>query len=218
MDRPISVLLVDDHTMVREALISWLRTTGDITVVADAASADEAIRLGASLRPDVVLMDIEMPGTDSFKAAQAIMRECPGTRVVFLSGFHHDQYVELALATHAAGYVLKNELPSAVAEAIRAVAAGRTYLSPEVAARAAASFGNTSPSLGGQSLASVLTPRELEIVRYTAKGLPNREIAAAAGISSRTVQRHIENVMRKLNIHSRVELTRLAIREGLSMT
>lgn len=216
MSAALRVLLADDHGLMRETLSAWLRTCPDIEVVATAADGDEALRLARKFMPDVVLMDIEMPGQQSFEAAQAIRSACAGTRIVFLSAFHGDRYIDLALQTRACGYIVKNESPSIVAEAIRIVGAGGTYFSQEIQRRIVIDASGPRLAYPMQSRASTLTRRELEILQYVAKGLSNKEIAQTAGISQRTVEQHISNMMQKLDIHNRVELARFAIQEGLA--
>jgi DNA-binding NarL/FixJ family response regulator len=218
MNDRISVLLADDHGLMREALSAWLQTTGDIAVVACAANAQEALSQAMHLRPDIVLMDIEMPGSDCFQVAQMIRTKCPGCQVVFLSAFHSDRYIDLALAVRASGYVVKTEVPSIIADAIRAVASGKTYFSREVEDRIIVGAGGLRLGSDAQSRASALTPREVEILRYVARGHSNKEIALITAISFRTVERHIANAMRRLDFRTRVELTRFAIQEGLATT
>src|SRR5262249_54422370 len=133
--RPITVLLADDHALVRESLSTWLRGANDMKVTAEVGSADEAVAVAVREKPDVVLMDIDMPGLLAFDAVRTIRSRCPGTRIIVLSGFFHDRYIEEALSAEASGYITKGESADAVVRAVRAVANGGTYFSPEVQAR-----------------------------------------------------------------------------------
>lgn len=214
--RTISVLLADDHALVRESLGNWLRAAGDIKVTAEVGSADEAVAIAVRDRPDVVLLDIDMPGLLAFDAVRTIRSRCPETRVVMLSGFFNDRYIEDALAAEASGYMTKSEPPQAVVQAIRTVAAGGVYFSPEVQSRIVVD--SNGARLGGEGVtrASTLTPRELEVLRYVARGLSKKDIASIMHLSVKTVDNHSTSLMTKLNIHDRVELARYAIREGLA--
>jgi len=214
--RTITVMLADDHALVREALGNWLRDTGDIRVVAEVGSADEAVAVAVRDKPDVVLMDIDMPGLLAFDAVRTIRTRCPATRVIVLSGFFHDRYIEEALAAEASGYITKGEPAEAVVRAIRAVAAGGAYFSPEVQARIVVDSHGVRLAAQGSTRAATLTPRELEVLRYIARGLSKKDIAAIMHLSVKTVDNHSTSLMTKLNIHDRVELARYAIREGLA--
>jgi DNA-binding NarL/FixJ family response regulator len=214
--RTISVILADDHALVREALGNWLRESGDIHVVAEVGSADEAVAVAVREKPDVVLMDIDMPGLLAFDAVRTIRTRCPGTRVVVLSGFFHDRYIEEALGAEASGYITKGEPAEAVVRAVRAVASGGAYFSPEVQARIVVGSHGARLAAEGSTRASTLTPRELEVLRYVARGLSKKDIASIMHLSVKTVDNHSTSLMTKLNIHDRVELARYAIREGLA--
>ncbi len=216
MTPSISVLLADDHALVRESLAQWLTSTGDITVVGEVGSADEAVSAAVRLRPNVVLLDIDMPGLHCFDAARVIRSRCPQTRVLFLSAFFHDRYIEQALTVEASGYLTKGEPPNAVVRAVRAVAAGGTYFSPEVQRRIVVDGSGAHLAQPGATRASMLTLRELEVLRYIAQGMSKKDIAAVMHLSIKTVDNHSTSLMGKLDIHDRVELTRYAIREGLA--
>jgi DNA-binding NarL/FixJ family response regulator len=216
LTRPITVLLADDHALVRESLSTWLRTAGDMKVLAEVGSADEAVAVAIRERPDVVLLDIDMPGLLAFDAVRTIRSRCPETRIVMLSGFFNDRYIEDALAAEASGYITKSEPPEAVLRAIRTVAEGGVYFSPEVQARIVVDSTGARLSRDGVTRASTLTPRELEVLRYIARGLSKKDIAAIMHLSVKTVDNHSTSLMTKLNIHDRVELARYAIREGLA--
>ncbi len=214
--KPISVLLVDDHALVRESLGQWLRAEDGITVVASVGSADEAIQEALRFKPDVVLMDIDMPGLLCFDAAQVIRTRCPSTRVVFLSAFFSDRYIEDALAAGASGYLTKGVPPEQVVKAVRDVAQGGVCFSPEVQQRLVIDSGGVKLGTASKTRVSTLTPRELEVLRYLARGLSKKEIANTMHLSVKTVDNHSASLMSKLDIHDRVELARFAIREGLA--
>jgi two-component system response regulator NreC len=212
----ISLLLVDDHALVREMLSARLNAEPDMVVVGTAADADDAIGQAVRLRPDIVVMDVDMPGVLCFEAARVIQERCAGTRILFLSAFFHDRYVEQALAAKAAGYVIKADPPERIVAAIRSVAGGASYFSEEVQERIVVSSEGTRLAARRQSRAATLTPRELEILRYIARGMAQKEVARTMHVSVPTVRTHTANLMKKLGIHDRVELTRFAIREGLA--
>lgn len=217
MSKQTSILLVDDHALVRETLGDRLKGEFDFLVVGTVESADRAVSEAVKLEPDIVLMDIDMPGLLCFDAAKTIQRRCPGTRIVFLSAFFHDRYVEQALAVEAAGYVTKSEHVDVIIKAIRSIASGGSYFSPEVRARIVINSRGTQLARGKkQSRASTLTSRELEVLRYIARGLSQKEMAQIMHVSDRTAHCHSVNIMTKLDIHDRVDLARFAIREGLA--
>ena len=216
MSESIRIVLADDHGLVREAMRKVLESEIDLSVVAVVGNADEALRKAIELEPDVVLMDIDMPGMYCFQAAKTIKKRCPKTRVIMLSAFFHDRYIEQAIGVEAAGYVTKSESPDSVVKAIRAAMNGLTYFSPEVQARVIADASGVRLANEGSTRVSSLTEREIEVLRYLARGMSAQEIAKTMYISVKTVDRHKANLMNKLDIHDRVELTRFAIREGLA--
>ena len=216
MSEPVKLLLVDDHAMVRDALSERLEAEDDLTVVGTAGDGDQAIAEARRLQPDIVLMDVDMPGQLCFAAAQEIKRFSPATRIIYLSAFSHDRYIEDALASSASGYVTKDEPPQVVIRAIRMAASGMAYFSPKVQARIVVDHSGMSLAGGATTRAGLLTQRELETVRYIARGLAKKEIAELMSVTVKTVERHTQNAMDKLDIHDRVELARFAIREGLA--
>jgi DNA-binding NarL/FixJ family response regulator len=214
MNESIKVLLADDHTLLRRAVGRVLHETPSIAVVAEVGNADDAIAAALRYQPNVVVLDIDMPGIASFDAARTITARVPNARILFLSAFTHDRYIEAALAAGALGYLSKNEPPEKVVEAIRAVAVGQCYFSPEVQSRLV--IDSDGVHLGqSTSRASLLTNREMEVLRYIARGLSKKEIAKTMHLSVKTVENHSASIMSRLDIHDRVELTRFAIREGL---
>jgi DNA-binding NarL/FixJ family response regulator len=216
MTRTIRVILADDHALVRTTLANWLRGTPDIEVVAEVKGADDAVGECLRLNPDVLVMDIDMPGLSCFDAARTIAARSPGTRLIFLSAFVHDRYIQEALDVGASGYVAKGQPPQAVTEAIRTAAAGGTYFAPEVQARMVVDSNGVRLSSQPMTRAETLTPRELEVLRHIARGLSKKEIAETMHLSVKTVDNHSTSLMAKLNIHDRVDLARFAIREGLA--
>jgi len=213
---PISILLVDDHAMMRRLLGARLEAEPDIVVVAAVENADEAVTEAVRLKPDIILMDIDMPGVSCFEAARIIRERHPDSRIVFLSAFFHDRYIEQAMAVQAWGYITKSEPEDSVIKAIRKVSNGVAYFSPEVQARIVVDFQGARLANPGRSRVSTLTEREMEVLRYLARGMAKKEIARTMHISANTVNRHTTSLMAKLDIHDRVELARYAIREGLA--
>ncbi len=197
-------------------LTSHLGREMDIEVVASVSNGNEALERSRELEPDIVLLDIDMPGMLSFEAAREILQCSPKTRVIFLSAFFHDRYIEEALSTGASGYLTKNEPPAKVIAAIRNVARGVSYFSPEVQSRLVVDVDGLRLKNSRPTRASLLTKREIETLRYIARGLAKKEVANLMGLSIRTIDSHVRNIMEKLDIHDRVELTRFAIREGLA--
>jgi DNA-binding NarL/FixJ family response regulator len=216
MTTPISILLADDHTMVRGTLKRRLEDESDLCVVAAVGTADEALAEAIRLRPNIVLMDIDMPGRACFEASRAIQSRSPDTRIIFLSGFFNDRYIAQALDIRAWGYIVKSEPEEVVIRAIHKVMSGVTYYSPEVQARLVIERG--IPRLAAKDTArfSTLTDREAEVLQHVARGLSQKEISQVMHISPHTVHRHTASLMEKLEIHDRVALARFAIREGLA--
>jgi DNA-binding NarL/FixJ family response regulator len=211
----IRVLLVDDHTLLRDSLRSRLEREHTIAVVGAAANADEAVEAARELRPDVVLMDIDMPGLDCFVAAGRLRAISPGIRTVFLTAYAHDRHIEAALEAGAVGFLTKSEPPERVVAAIRAAAVNRVSYSADVQARLVIDGDRPRVSGAVKTRASTLTQREIETLRYVARGVSKSEVARLMHVSPRTVDRHTENLMRKLRIHDRLLLAHYAIRENL---
>ena len=216
MSAPITILIADDHASFARTLASWLRSVPDLRVLGVVGRADEAIDRVLERKPDVLLLDIDMPGPSCFDAARIISERCPKCAVVFLSAYAQDRYIDQALEVKASGYVLKTEPPEAIAAAVRAVAAGEAYFSPEVQSRIVIDSEGAHLAHPLRSRLATLTARELETLRYIACGKAKKEIAQAMSVKLRTVNAHTMNLMDKLNIHDRVELTLFAIREGLA--
>ncbi|MFI1992204.1 response regulator [Actinoplanes sp. NPDC020271] len=212
---PITVLLADDQQLVRAGFRSLLRRARDIEVTGEAATGDEAVRTARTLRPDVILMDIRMPGTDGITATRAILDENPATRVVILTTFETDEYVFAALAAGASGFLTKEVDPDGLRTAVRVVAAGDALLSPSVTRRVVGQFTGRPVRSPGNDRLAVLTEREREVVKLVAGGLSNDEIAARLVISPLTAKTHITRAITKLSVRDRVQLVILAYEDGL---
>jgi DNA-binding NarL/FixJ family response regulator len=212
----ITVLLADDHTIVRQGLRKLLESERDIEVVGEAGSGDDAITLTAELRPAVVVMDIAMPKSNGLEATRRIRETVPDAKVLVLSAHADDAYVEAVMAMGAVGYLIKQTSAQCLAEAIREVWSGNTYFSPAIAKRFRKRHeavldrkGQPKPKL------TDLTPREMEVLQRVAEGDANKQIAAELGISIKTVEKHRDHLMHKLDIHETAGLTRYAIAEGI---
>ncbi len=216
MSQPLSILLVDDHVMVRQMLENRLANEPDLQVVGAVGSAEDAVTEAIKQRPDIILMDIDMPGMICFEATTTIQSRCPEVRVIFLSAFFNDRYIEEALDVRAWGYITKSESQDTVVEAIRKVASGVAYFSPEVQERIIFDTAGVRLAHQGRSRVSTLTEREMQVLRYLARGMSKKQVAQTMHISANTVNRHTTSLMDKLDIHDRVELARFAIREGLA--
>jgi DNA-binding NarL/FixJ family response regulator len=215
LKKKTTVFLVDDHAMLREPLASMLQAEGTFDVVGTAESAGAALPLIRERHPDIVLMDIDMAGLQCFEAARIIRTDCPTTQLVFLSAFVTDHFIDQALEVQARGYVTKFESPERIVQAIREVAGGGAFFSEQVRSRIVIDGHAASLSAASRSRAATLTRREREMVAYYARGLAQKEIADLIKIAKKTVEHHITNAMRKLDIHSKAELIRFAVREGI---
>ncbi len=212
----VRILLADDHMLVRDVLSERLNRESGFSVVAKAVNAEQAIAMCATHAPDIVLMDIDMPGLICFDAAERIMSLHMKTRIIFLSAFFNDRYIEQALRIKARGYVTKREPPEVVVAAVREVSAGGIFFSRDVRERMIIGDDGVRLVEDAATRSSTLTPRELEVLRYVARGLSKKEIASTMSISVKTIENHCGSLMTKLDIHDRVVLARYAIREGLA--
>ena len=216
----IRLLLVDDHAVVRVGLRLMLQSEADIEILGEAGSAAEAIEAAGRLGPDLILMDIGLPDKSGIDATREIKQRFPKMIVVALTIHEDQEYFFKMLEAGASGYVPKRAAPEELLTAIRTAAAGEVYLYPSLAKLLVRDFlGQAHPTAGGflqpASPDDELTGREQEVLACVAEGSSNTEIAAALVISPKTVERHRENIMRKLNLHSRAELVRYAIRKGI---
>ena len=215
MSEAIRLLLADDHAVVRSGLRLLLEAQPDLVIVGEAENGEEAIRRTAELQPDVVLMDIEMPGMNGIEAARRIKTQSPGASVLALTMYEDDQYFFEMLRAGASGYVPKRAAPDELASAIRAVSRGEVFIHPSLAGRLVQDYLQRRDMEVQEQAAGDLTPREQEVLTLIAQGLSNNEIADQLVISAKTVDRHRENIMRKLNLHNRVDLVKYALRKGL---
>lgn len=212
----ISVLLVEDHTVVREGLRSLLSVHGDIEVIGEADNGHDAIKLARQLRPEVLLMDIAMPGLNGLEATRQIRKESPKSRIIVLSAHGDDAYVAQMITLGVAGYLLKHTSAHLLSEAIREVAKGNSYFSPSVARRLRDPRGTARDSLRSQNPKQIcLSSREVEVLQLIAEGYANKQVASTLDISIKTVEKHRQSLMERLNIHNTAGLTRYAISAGI---
>jgi DNA-binding NarL/FixJ family response regulator len=216
----ISVLLADDQPLLRRGFRMILEAESDLTVVAEAGHGDEAVDLTRRYTPDVVLMDIRMPGTDGIEATRRITAARPSVRVLALTTFDLDDYAFGALRAGASGFLLKDVRPAELAAAIRTVAAGDAVVSPRVTRRLLEEYAQVLPLSAGQRAQrypqlSALTEREREVLVAVARGLSNAEIAAALFVSEATVKSHVGRILSKLGLRDRVQVVVLAYETGL---
>lgn len=210
----ITLILADDHTMVRSGLRMLLEAQSDIRIVGEAESGAEAVRKVMSLKPDIVLMDVQMPDMNGIEATREIKKIVPETAVLALTIYEDDQYFFEMLKAGASGYVPKRAAPDDLVHAIRTVARGDVFLFPTLATRLVQDFVNRQ-DIEALPICDEITTREQEVLTLIAEGLTNAAIGEQLGISVKTVDRHRENIMHKLGMHNRVELVKYAIRVGL---
>ena len=209
----IRVLLAEDHLTVRQGVRMLLDAQADIEEVGEAGDGRTALRLARELTPDVVVMDVSMPEMNGLRATEKLGEELPGVRVLALTRHTDRAYMQQLLQAGAAGYVVKQSDPAVLLQAVRAVAAGGKYLDPAITGKALSGyFGRKA---GGESVAEVnLSDRESEVLRLIALGYSNKEIAARLDLSVKTVEAHKANAMRKLDMHSRIDIVRYAMLQG----
>jgi NarL family two-component system response regulator LiaR len=210
--RCISVLIVDDHPVVRQGLRAFLDSEEDIEVVGEAGDGAEAVRKAGELRPDVVLMDLVLPGMDGVASTLEIRKTSPSSRVLVLTSFGDNEKVFPAIKAGAMGYLLKDSSAEDLGRAIRSVAHGEFLLHPDIAKAVIDEF-----SVIGPEPASLrdLTPREIEVLTLIARGCSNKEIASHLCISIKTVKTHVSNILSKLRVTDRTEAAVYAVRQGL---
>jgi NarL family two-component system response regulator LiaR len=211
----IRVLIVDDHQVVRQGLRTFLELHDDIDVVGEADNGATAVDLSRRLKPDIVLMDLVMPGLDGIGATRQISALEGGTQVIALTSFAEDDKVFPAIQAGAASYLLKDVSPDDLVEAIRAVHRGEARLHPNIARKLMEQVAHRDASAGSDRLVESLTEREREVIRLVAKGQSNQAIARALVISEKTVKTHISNILDKLDLEDRTQLAIYAIKNGL---
>ncbi|HEX2220207.1 MAG TPA: response regulator transcription factor [Gemmatimonadales bacterium] len=213
-EEPIRVLVVDDHAIVRTGIRHVLESEPGFVVVAEASTGAEALELAESLRPDVAVLDISMPGESGLRVAAELRRRSPQTRALILSMHDNTEYVLESLRAGAQGYLLKDSAATELRGAVRAVRRGESYFSPAIAGRLSAVVRGDPAEAAARSLTQ-LTGRERQVLVGVAQGHTNREIALQLGISHRTVESHRESLMRKLGVRTVAGLTRVALEAGL---
>jgi len=214
--KTITVVLCDDHTVVREGLRLLLEKEPDIQVVGEAANGRRAVGEAKRLKPDVVVLDIAMPLLNGLEAARQIAREVPSTRVFILSAYSDDAYIEHAIEAGAAGYLMKETVGNDLLRAIREIAGGNAYFSPPVARRllkqCQEKFLNGAPV---KTKSATLTSRQTEILQLIAEGYATKQIAGLLSLSTKTVEKHRQDLMNTLNVHNIASLTRYAVSSGV---
>jgi DNA-binding NarL/FixJ family response regulator len=210
----IRIVIVDDHDLVREGIRALLEQDPQFQVVGETGDGQEAIRLVTRIRPDVVLMDVYLPGgLGGLEATEAIVTDCPGVNVIILTQYENREYIRRAIRIGARGYLLKRSLAAQLKDAIKAVHAGQRYLHPAVADELV-DLVTTGKSLDEDDYER-LTPREKQVFKLLAEGKTSREISKYLTISLKTAMTHRANIMAKLNMHSRAELVRYALQKGI---
>lgn len=209
----ITVVLVDDHAIVRQGVRAFLETQPDVVVLGEAESGEEAIRLCAELVPDVVLMDLVMPGMGGVEATRHVTQASPRSRVIVLTSYHEDEHILPAISAGALSYLLKDVGPDELILAIRRAARGEVSLHPRVAAQVMRTF-QSRPAQPANPLAD-LSEREIEVLRLIANGLSNAELAETLIISEKTVKSHVSNILSKLHLADRTQAAVYAWREGI---
>lgn len=210
---PLRVLLADDHVIVRHGLKLLIDSQTDMTVIAEAGDGDTAVQRAVQLKPDVIVMDISMPGMNGLIATRKLRQLQPGAAIVTLTRHGDDAYLQELLRAGVSGYVLKQSAPTELLQAIRAAAAGRQYLDSALTARVTAGFLGKQGKRETQPSAT-LSERESEVLRLIASGYSNKEIASRLSLSVKTVEAHKANAMRKLELNGRIDIVKYAILQG----
>lgn len=213
--KKITVLLVDDHTVVRQGLRALLKSEEDIEVIGEAENGRQAVTLAKAAPPDVVLMDIAMPLLNGLEATRQILRGAPGTKVLVLTSYGDDECVEQLVQAGACGYLIKQTAANDLIRAIREVQRGNAFFSPSIAKRLRDQSRGAFPRGASGRKPCDLTSRESEVLQLIAEGFSNKQIAAELSISIKTVEKHRQQVMNKLHIHDIAGLTRYAISKGM---
>lgn len=213
MTDKISLLIADDHALVRQGIRAFLELQADLTVLGEANSGEEAVQMAAELVPDVVLMDLVMPGIGGVEATRKVKQVSPHSQIIVLTSYHEDEYIFPALRAGALSYVLKDVGPDELADTVRKAARGESVLHPRVAARVVQELRGARRD--APNLFTDLSDRELEVLRLIADGLSNAEIAAKLVISEKTVKGHVSNILGKLHMMDRTQAAVFAWQQGL---
>jgi DNA-binding NarL/FixJ family response regulator len=214
MNAKLRILLADDHETVREGLRMILNAQPDMQVVATAGDGLEALAQCEKITPDIVIMDISMPGMNGLAATQRLNEKCPDAKVLTLTRHADSSYLQQLMRAGASGYVLKQSRPAELLHAIRSVASGGKYLDASMTAPVIGSYARVAPALPGPEPTTPLSPRETEVLRLIAWGNTNKEIAARLDLSVKTVEAHKANGMRKLGMRGRIDIVRYALLQG----
>ncbi len=209
----ISLLITDDHALVRQGIRAFLELQPDLTVIGEADSGEAAVRMAAELAPDVVLMDLVMPGIGGVEATRQVKQVSPHSQIIVLTSYHEDEYIFPALRAGALSYVLKDIGPDELADTVRKAALGESMLHPRVASRVVQELRGARRDT--PNLFTDLSDRELEVLRLIADGLSNAEIASKLVISEKTVKGHVSNILGKLHMMDRTQAAVLAWQQGL---
>ncbi|MGI8429020.1 MAG: response regulator [Solirubrobacteraceae bacterium] len=211
------VLIADDDDLMRAGLVELLSSDPTIEIVGEASTGREAVERALRRAPDVVLMDVRMPGLDGIAATRELLRAAPATRVVILTTFEQDDYIFSGLRAGASGFLLKRTRPEELIAAVHTVAAGNSLLSPSVTRRVIERMvQQPTPDLADQAKLSELSPREREVLELIARGLSNREIAAALGVEESTIRTHVKRTLMKLNLRDRIQVVIFAYETGVN--
>jgi len=213
MSELITVLVVDDHKVVRQGVRAFMDTQPDLTVVGEAEAGEEAVSLAAEHAPDVVIVDLVMPGMDGIEVTRRVKQASPRTQVIVLTSYHQDEHIFPAIRAGALSYLLKDVGPAELADAVRKAAAGEAVLHPRVAARVVQELHGARHDLPNPF--TELSERELEVLRLIADGMNNADIAEALVISEKTVKSHVSNILNKLHLAGRTQAAVYAWREGV---
>ncbi len=214
--KKITVLMAEDHLIVREGFRGLLKGESDLQIVGEAETGRQAVQLAKKLRPNVVVMDIAMPQLNGLEAARQIMKALPATRIIMLSAHSDDAYVEQATAAGAVGYLIKQTSSHDLCQAIREVHQGKTFYSPAIGKQLKHQYEKTPQPNGlSKKRSAKLSAREMEVWQLIAEGKANKEAAVELGISIKTVEKHRQHLMEKLDIHDTAGLTRQAIAAGI---
>lgn len=211
----IKVVIVDDHALLREGLAKILSLESNFLIVGEANCGDEAIALTRTLKPDVVLMDINMPGLNGIEATKIIKEEMPQVGIIALTIHEDEEYIFELVRAGVSGYILKDIQPEQLIKAIKDVAEGKTAIQPNITAKLLGEFNRLSDRKTNMFSCDQLTARELEVIKLIAQGMPNKEIASTLYISEKTVKNHITNIFRKLNVEDRTQAALFALKNKI---